>query len=137
MSVELINPEDLSPATERGFAHVGVASGSRLVFLAGQVSEDADGNLVGAGDLAAQAERALSNVVTALAAAGASYDDVVKATYYVVDWYESKLEPLTMGFRAAATRLGIDPIKPSTLVSVTTLAVPDGLIELDVVAVID
>lgn len=137
MSVELVNPEALSPATERGFAHIGLATGSRLVYLAGQVSEDGNGEVVGVGDLAAQAERALSNVVTALAAVGATFDDVVKITYYVVDWNESKLDALRTGFRAAATRLGIDPVKPSTLVGVTALATSEVLIELDAIAILD
>lgn len=56
MSVELINPEGLSEP--EGFAHVGVATGSRMVFMAGQVGRAADGTL-GDGDLAGQAEQAL------------------------------------------------------------------------------
>ena len=58
--LELIDPEDLP--TPESYTHVVSATGSRLVFVAGQVAEDADGNLVGAGDLAAQARQAFANV---------------------------------------------------------------------------
>jgi enamine deaminase RidA (YjgF/YER057c/UK114 family) len=55
MTLELINPEDLP--TPESYTQVIAASGSRLVFVAGQVADDAQGNLVGPGDLAAQARR--------------------------------------------------------------------------------
>ena len=69
MTLEFINPEDLpTPAT---YTHVVIATGSRLVFVAGQEPEDEYGNLIGAGDLAVQARQVFSNVGRALAAAGA------------------------------------------------------------------
>ena len=135
MPIELTNPDGL--AEPQGFAHVGVARGSRIVFLAGQTAEDADGNIVGEGDLAKQAEQALVNVHTALAAAGASFADVAKVVIYVVDWDQSKLEQLLAGVGAAAARLGIDPTRPATLVGVTSLFRPEHLIEIDATAVLD
>ena len=90
MPVEKLNIPRLPEP--QGFVHVGIAQGSRLVFLAGQVAEDGDGNLVGAGDLAAQMEQAMLNVAAGLEAAGATFDDVAKTTLYVVDWDESKME---------------------------------------------
>jgi enamine deaminase RidA (YjgF/YER057c/UK114 family) len=67
-----------------GFSQVVVASGTRTIYTAGQVSIDERGALVGADDLAAQTEQAMRNVGLALAAAGASYAAVVKITTYVV-----------------------------------------------------
>jgi enamine deaminase RidA (YjgF/YER057c/UK114 family) len=82
MTLECLNPPDLpTPPT---YSHVVVATGSRLVFIAGQEPEDAHGNLVGAGDLAAQARQVFANVGRALAAAGAGPDQVAKITIYVV-----------------------------------------------------
>jgi enamine deaminase RidA (YjgF/YER057c/UK114 family) len=66
MTVTLIDPEGLP---EVGiYRQVAVATGSKLVFVAGQIAKDADGRTVGPGDLAAQSEQAYLNVATALAA---------------------------------------------------------------------
>ena len=135
MPVEKMNPPTLSEP--QGFMHVGIASGSRLVFLAGQVAQSSDGELVGAGDLAAQTEQALLNVGAGLDAAGATLDDVAKLTIYVVDWDEGKMEQLMAGVVQAAQELGAAPIVPSTLVPVPRLFEPGYLIELDVTAVLD
>jgi len=86
MTLELINPPDLPmPNT---YTQVVVATGSRLVFVAGQEPEDAKGRLVGPGDLAVQARQAFANLSRALTAAGAEPDEVARITIYVVD-YES------------------------------------------------
>ena len=61
-----------------GYSHVVVASGSRLVTTAGAVPLDAEGNLVGAGDLHAQARQTLQNLAIALEAVGARGRDVIK-----------------------------------------------------------
>jgi enamine deaminase RidA (YjgF/YER057c/UK114 family) len=82
MTLECINPPDLpTPPT---YSHVVVATGSRLVFIAGQEPEDEQGNLVGPGDLSAQAHQVFANVGRALVAAGARPDQVAKITIYVV-----------------------------------------------------
>ena len=67
-----------------GYSHVVVASGRRLVTTAGAVPLDAEGNLVGAGDLHAQARQTLENLALALEAVGATGRDVIKMTVYVV-----------------------------------------------------
>lgn len=82
MTLELINPEELP--TPASYTQVIVATGSRLVFVAGQVADDAQGDLVAPGDLAAQASQAFANVGRALVAAGARPDQVTKLTIYVV-----------------------------------------------------
>jgi enamine deaminase RidA (YjgF/YER057c/UK114 family) len=70
--------------TNEAFAQVLVATGDRTIYTSGQVSIDAHGELVGAGDLAAQTVQAMKNLGAALAAAGATLEDVVKTTTYVV-----------------------------------------------------
>ncbi|WSQ12367.1 RidA family protein [Streptomyces sp. NBC_01231] len=82
MTTERINPPDLSPPT--GFSHAVVATGSRTVFLAGQTALDANGKVVG-DSLPEQFERALTNLLTALRAAGGTPSDLARVTVYATD----------------------------------------------------
>ena len=134
MPIELLNPPGI-PAPDV-YRQMAVATGTRTVYLAGQVARDADGNPVGAGDLAAQVEQAYLNVGTAMAAVGGSWDDVAKLTLYVVDWSPDKLAGLGAGVARVAERLGVDPTKPITLIPVAALGEPDLLVEVDAVAVL-
>ena len=131
MAVTTINPPGL--VEPQGYMQMSVATGSRMIFLSGQVGEDVNGQVVGVGDLAAQTEQALRNVDTALRAAGASYADVAKTTVYVVDWRPEKMADLVAG----AERAALGPIGATTLIGVAALADPDLLIEFDVTAVVD
>jgi enamine deaminase RidA (YjgF/YER057c/UK114 family) len=117
-----------------GFSQVAVAQGKRTVYTAGQVSIDEHGELIGAGDLAAQTEQAMRNVGLALAAAGASYADIAKITTYVVNY---RPEHRTVIGKARAPFFAGGQRPASTLVGVATLALPDWLVEIEAVAVID
>jgi enamine deaminase RidA (YjgF/YER057c/UK114 family) len=131
MTLHPINPESLpTPAT---YSHVVVASGSKTVFVAGQEPEDAQGNLVGRGDLAAQAQQVFANLGRALAAAGAHPHQVAKITIYVVHHRPEYLPVIEQ----ARVRLFGEHKPADTVVGVETLARPDYLIEVDGVAVID
>ena len=131
MTLELINPEELP--TPASYTHVIVATGSRLVFVAGQVADDAQGNLVGPDDLAAQTRQAFANVGRCLAAAGARPDQVTKITIYVV---HHRPEHLPVIERARKHLFGEH--KPAdTVVGVETLAGPGYLIEVDAIAITD
>jgi enamine deaminase RidA (YjgF/YER057c/UK114 family) len=134
MAVERLNPPTL--AEPEGFMHVSIATGSRMVFLAGQVATTQDGSVVGEGDLAAQTAQALRNVHAGLQAAGATFDDVAKVTLYIVDWTDDKMEQLMGGVMTAAGELGGAPVASSTLVSVPRLFREEFLIEIDVTAVV-
>lgn len=134
MPITLINPEGL-PAVDL-YRQVSVATGSKLVFIAGQVARDADGAEVGDGDLAAQVEQCYLNVATALAAAGATFDDVAKLTVYLVDWTPDKMSAFADGLARASTKLGITALPPLTGIGVATLAEPDMLVEVEAAAVI-
>ncbi|MFG3658732.1 RidA family protein [Streptomyces sp. NPDC047706] len=135
MAITLMNPDGLPKIDV--YRQVSVATGSRLVFVAGQVSWDADGVTVGEGDLAAQVERCCLNAGTALAAAGGSFDDVAKLTVYVVDWTPEKMPLLLEGMARAGARLGGAPVPPATLIGVAALDVPEHLVELEVMAVLE
>ncbi|WP_330288980.1 RidA family protein [Streptomyces sp. NBC_00576] len=135
MPITLLNPEGLPKIDV--YRQVSIATGSKLVFVAGQVAWDADGVTVGEGDLAAQVEQCYLNVGTALTEAGASFDDVVKLNFYVVDWSPDKMPVLLEGVSRAAKKLGITPVPPVTLVGVVTLDIPDHLVEIEATAVID
>lgn len=79
-----VNPREL--ASPSGFSHaVVVPAGARLVFLAGQTATDPDGRIVAEGDVAAQFEQALSNLLTALDAAGGRPEHLASLTIYAVD----------------------------------------------------
>ncbi|GAA3381710.1 RidA family protein [Cryptosporangium minutisporangium] len=134
MAIELINPDGL-PKPD-AYVQVAIATGTRTVYLSGQVARTAEGEPVGAGDLSAQTEQAYLNVATGLAAAGGTFDDIAKLTIYVVDWSLDKGEALMSGAIRAAERLGVNPMKPTTLIGVAALGEPDLLVEVEAVAVL-
>jgi enamine deaminase RidA (YjgF/YER057c/UK114 family) len=117
-----------------GFSQVVVASGTRSIHTAGQVSIDEHGTLVGAGDLAAHTAQAMRNVGLALAAAGCSYADIVKITTYVVNY---KPEQRTVIGQARAPFFAGRTPPASTLVGVTALALPEWLVEIEAIAITD
>ncbi|MET9657407.1 RidA family protein [Streptomyces sp. NPDC006510] len=135
MAVTLVNPAGL-PEID-AYRQVSVATGSKLVFIAGQVAFDADGATVGEGDLAAQVEQSYLNIGTALAGVGASFQDVSRLTVYVVDWTPDKMPLFLEGVSRAAAKLGVKPLAPGTLLGVAALASPDYLVEVEATAVID
>jgi enamine deaminase RidA (YjgF/YER057c/UK114 family) len=135
MTIELINPEGL-PRVDF-FRQVSIASGSRLVFVAGQVAWDTNGALVGKDDLAAQVEQCYLNVVAAVTGAAGTVDNIAKLTTYVTNWTIDKMPLLQEGRARALARLGVTLLAPGTLVGVDALFTPDILVEIEAIAVID
>ncbi|MEV0052556.1 RidA family protein [Saccharopolyspora shandongensis] len=135
MAITLVNPGGLPEIG--AYRQVSIATGSKLVFIAGQVAWDADGVTVGEGDLTAQVEQCYLNVGTALAEVGASFDDVAKLTVYVADWAPDKLPLFMEGVARAAAKLGVTPVPPATLLGVAALHVPEHLVEVEATAIID
>jgi enamine deaminase RidA (YjgF/YER057c/UK114 family) len=127
---ERIQPPGLMKPT--GYTHVVTAQG-KLAFVAGQVSLDKEGNVVGKGDLKAQTQQVFENLKTALAAAGASPRDLVKIVIYVVNYNPSQI-PVLRDARQAF--LGSAEPPASTLVGVQALAREDFLIEIEGVAAV-
>jgi enamine deaminase RidA (YjgF/YER057c/UK114 family) len=125
-----LNPPAL--AAPRGYSHVvEVPAGSRLIYLSGQVPLDSVGNVVGPRDFRAQAEQVFANLERVLAAAGATFDDVVKLNFYVRD--VTRLADL----RAVRDRHVNTAAPPaSTLVEVSRLFRDDVLLEVEAVAAV-
>jgi len=117
-----------------GFSQVVAATGKRTIYTAGQVSIDEQGQLVGDGDLATQATQAMRNVGLALAAVGAGFADIVKITTYVVN-YRPEHRAIIGKARSPFFTNGERPA--STLVGVAALAMPEWLVEIEAIAVID
>ena len=132
MGLERLTPAGLfKPAA---YTQVVAARGRRMVFVAGQVSIDAQGTLVAPGDFAGQVRQVFSNLRTALEGAGATPSDVTKITIYVVN-YKPELRPLLGEARSAV--FGPGTLPASTLVGVQALAEPGFLIEIEAMAVLD
>jgi enamine deaminase RidA (YjgF/YER057c/UK114 family) len=93
MSLEFVNPEGL--AAPRGFSHATVGSG-RLVFLAGQTALDESGRIVG-DTVVEQFDRALSNLLLALAAAGGTPANLASLTIYIVDMDDYRANSRAIG----------------------------------------
>ncbi|MFI6318074.1 RidA family protein [Nonomuraea sp. NPDC050556] len=130
MALEIVQPDGLdNPET---YSHVIFATGARLVFVAGQMSDDPDGNLVHPGDLAQQARQVFANLGRALTAASARPDQVTKITIYVVGHRREFLPVI----ETARRELFGDHKPTDTLVGVETLAAPGYLIEVDAIAVV-
>ncbi|WP_305786421.1 RidA family protein [Symbioplanes lichenis] len=130
MAVTLVNPGGLPEIPI--YRQVSVATGSKLIHVAGQVAWDA-----GATDLAAQVEQCYLNVGTALAGVGATFDDVVKLTMHVVDWRPELMPQVVDGIARAAARLGVTPAAPASLFGIAALDVPEHHVELEATAVLD
>ena len=126
--IQRLNPPGLSTPT--GYSHVVSARGGRTIYVAGQVAFDAKGQLVGRGDLAAQTKQVFANLDVALKAAGASFTDVVKTNYYMLDASQVQV------IRDVRSQYFTKELPASTLVQVARLANPDFLVEIEVVAVV-
>lgn len=128
--IQRLRPDGLivSPA----FSHVAVVPpGATTIYVGGQNAVDADGALIGDGDVAAQSVRALQNVTTALAAAGATLADVVQWTVLFVDGVD-----LAAGYGAIAGDLAAEEPGLVTAARVAGLGVPGALVEISAVAAV-
>ena len=128
--VRFINPPTLS--APRGYSHVAeVPAGSAMLFIAGQVPLDAAGDVVGAHDFRAQAVQVFENLRRALAAGGATFDDVVKLNYYLLD---ASQIGIVREVRDKYVNTKTPPA--STLVEVRRLFRDDVSLEVEAVAVV-
>lgn len=109
-----------------GYSHAARAGG--FVFVAGQVAQDAEGNLVGRGDIEAQAVQVFENLKAVLAAAHTTLDQVVKLTTYTTNVaYRQKIAEIR-------ARYFTNYFPPNTFLVVSSLATPDYLLEIEAVA---
>jgi enamine deaminase RidA (YjgF/YER057c/UK114 family) len=133
MGKEFFSPATLPPPV--GYSHVARVNKGTMIYLAGQVSSDASGKLVGEGNFEAQAEQVFRNIGIGLDTAGATMADIVKLNVYIVAEVDQADVPKLRAIRDRH----VDTAKPpaSTLVFVTRLARPGWLIEIEAIAAID
>ncbi len=125
-----VNPENIARPT--GYTHVVEAKGNRTIYISGQVALDRQGNIVGVDDLQTQAEQVFQNLEAALVAVNASFEDVVKFTFYLVDISQMQV------VRDVRNRY-INTERPpaSTAVEVRQLVRKEWLLEVEAVAVLN
>ena|SRR5687767_10654036 len=129
MTTRSLNPEGL-PTPAGPYVHVTTSPPGELVFVAGQIALDAEGNFVGVGDVEAQTRQVMDNLGLALAAVGAGFGDVRKINSYVIDFADyPKIAPI----RAEYLK---EPYPASTMVEVSALLFPELLIEIEAIAVV-
>ena len=133
MKRQNIQPDALAKRVVGGrvlYSHVVVVEGRKTIFISGQLARDAKGDVVAPGDMRAQMRQVGENIKAALAAAGATLNDIVKTNTYVTDIDEF--------FKHVDVRMEYFGALPtSTTVEVRKLAHPDLLVEVEVIAVVD
>ena len=136
MSVQYLSPSGLMRPVP--YHHVAVGTGSRHVHVSGQISRLADGTPVAVGDLAGQVAQALRNAATGLASAGATFDDVLRLTFYVTQWAPERITEFMAGIDQVAAEIGLQtPMPPASLIGVDYLFEPDVLVEVEATAILD
>jgi len=132
MTRQNIQPDALAKRVVGGnvlYSHVVVVEARKTIFVSGQLARDARGEVVGKGDMRAQIRQTGENIKAALAAAGATLNDIVKTNTYVTDIEEF--------FKHTDVRMEYFGALPtSTTVEVRRLAHPDLLVEIEVVAMV-
>ncbi len=129
MPKQIINPSTMAPPTGYSYA---VKKRGTPVFISGQVGLTADGRLAGAGDIEAQTEQVFHNLRAVVEACGGSMDDIVKITVFVTD---PAFRPTVAAARQRHFKEGEYPA--STYLVVSALAVPQLLVEVEAVAMIE
>ena len=129
MAKQAINPEGL-PSPVGPYSNVVTSPPGKLVFCAGQVALDSDGEIVAKDDIVGQTRQVMENLRVGLQAAGATFADVVKIVNYITDVNEFP--------KMAAVRKEYlqEPYPTSTLIEVQALMYPELLIEIEAIAVV-
>jgi reactive intermediate/imine deaminase len=129
VSANFVNPEGMHRPT--GYTHVVEVTAGRPVYISGQIALDPSGELVGPGDVGAQARQVFENLRAALGSVGAGFEQVVKLTVYLVDATQMPV------VREVRNRY-VDTARPpaSTAVEVRRLVRDDLLVEVEVVAIL-
>lgn len=129
-NIRFLNPNGLfKPGT---FSQIAITRGDTVVYISGQTARDEKSNIVGAGDVQKQAQQVFANLRTAVEAAGGSMADVAKITTYIVG-----LKPDDRIWIGEMVKKHFPTPPAHTLVGISALAVPELLIEVEAVAVLD
>jgi len=132
MVKKFVNPEGMKPLGM--YTQVTVARGGGIAFISGQVAVDSQGSIVGAGDIEAQAVQVFENLKIALTAIGATFDDVVKFTIYIVGLTQERRKAV-MNVRGRYISHTHPPA--ATMVGIDQLVEPELLVEVEAVVAID
>lgn len=134
MPKQHLNPDTLFPSLPIGFSQVVVTQGGRTVYLSGQTAWDANKQIIGGNDIGQQTRQALRNIQFALEAAGGSVHDLVSLRLYVVEPAPGDMESVGEALREFFSE---QTPPASTWIGVNSLAVPEFLIEIEAIAVIE
>jgi 2-iminobutanoate/2-iminopropanoate deaminase len=133
---QFLSPDDMWKRVENGellYVPVVTVHGTdhAHVYIAGQMAREPTGEIVGKGDMRAQLRKVCENIGKGLAYAGATFDDVVRATTYVTDIQEY--------YRCSAVRFEFfSRNRPaSVLIEIVRLGHPDAMVEIEVEAIIE
>ena len=127
MSREIVSLKNMHPTV--GYSHV--ARAGNMLFLAGQVAKDKEGNLVGIGDLEVQVRQVYTNLKTILEECGGGLRNIVKMTTFLTHF--SYVET----HRNVRNEFFQEPLPPNTLLIVESLAIPELMVEIEAIAVLD
>ena len=134
MPKEYLNPNRLFSSLPYGFSQVVIATGRKMVFISGQTAWEPQKNIVGGDSVLEQVRQAFRNLETAMGAAGGTLKDVVALRIYVVDYQAESGTAVGTALREFFSR---ENPPASTWVGVSALAVPEFLIEIEAIAVLD
>ncbi|KAF2782320.1 RidA family protein [Streptomyces sp. OM5714] len=136
MAVQRFTPDGMLQPTP--YHHVAVGTGTKHVHVSGQIARRADGTPVAPGDLAGQVAQALRNTSIGLTGAGASFEDVLRLTFYVTRWSAEKIGDFMAGVESVADEIGLPlPLPPASLIGVDHLFEADVLVEVEATALLD
>ena len=135
VKIERIQPAGVNVRMQQGkpaYSHVVAVTGpTKMIYIAGQLARDVDGNIVGPGNMRAQLEQTFQNLDACLKAAGASWADVVKTNTFVTDYQAfSKCADVRMRHFGIAS-------PTSTTIQISGLAQPEAMVEIEMIAVVE
>ena len=134
MSKEYVNPDSLFPSVQHGFSQVVVASGRKIVFISGQTAWDVRKKIVGGDSLLEQARQALRNIQAAIEATAGTLKDIVSLRIYIVNYQPENAEAVNIALQEFFSS---ENPPASTWIGISALAVPEFLIEIEAIAVLD
>ena len=127
MAHEILKLRSVHPTV--GYSHA--AKAGNTLYIAGQVAQDVDGNLVGRGDFEAQVRQVYENLKNIVQEAGGTLQNIVKMTTFLTHY--NYIET----YRRVRSQYLPEPCPPNTLLIIDSLALPDYMIEIEAIAVLD
>ena len=127
MAHKILDLKSVHPT--QGYSHA--AQAGNTLYIAGQIARNLQGDVVGIGDIEAQANQVFTNLANILKEAGGNLGQIVKMTTLLTH------SDYIGGYRAVRNRFFQEPFPPNTLIVIDSLAMPELLIEVEAIAVLD